>query len=397
MSLKVPKEELKARMNRFRERMDDKHPDWELSVFFGNINLYYYTGTIQNSILVIPRNEDPILWVKRSYERALDESEFPLIEEMNSFRDAAKRYHKIPENIYLESEILPVAHYKRFSKYFPSEKVISLDYDAAMVRAVKSQYELSLMKRSGEIHRSTLEESVPDMLSEGMNEVELAVELYAHLVRKGHHGTARFGAFNSEMILGQLGFGESSLYPTYFDGPGGCLGMSPAVPLMGNRERQLKKGDLVFIDIGCGVQGYHTDKTMTYMFKEQIPGEAVKEHYNCVEIQQKVADLLKPGVIPSEIYDTVMSSLEPGFLKDFMGFGTRTVKFLGHGVGLLIDEMPVLARGFDEPLQEGMTFAVEPKKGIKDVGMVGTEDTFIVTTSGGKSITGSHKGLIMIE
>lgn len=397
MNVKVPKEELIARMNRFRDRMNEKHPDWELSVFFGNINLYYFTGTIQNSILVVPREEDPILWVKRSYERAIEESQFPHIEEMNSFRDAAVHYQKIPDTIYIESEILPIAHYQRFSKYFPSKEILSLDYDTAMVRAVKSQYELSLMKRSGVIHQSALEEKVPDMLTEGMNEVDLAVNLYNYLVKEGHQGTTRFGAFNTEMILGQIGFGESSIYPTYFDGPGGCLGMYPAVPLLGNRERRLKKGDLVFVDIGCGFLGYHTDKTMTYVFKEPLPDDVMDEHYKCVDVEKTLASLLKPGAIPSEIYDTVMESLDDKFLENFMGYGSRKVKFLGHGVGLLIDEIPVLAHGFNEPLEEGMTLALEPKKGIKNVGMVGIEDTFIVTPSGGQSITGNHQGLMLVE
>jgi len=397
MSNIVPRVELNARMDRFRERMDEKHPDWELSVFFGNINLYYFTGTIQNSILVIPRDEEPVLWVKRSYERAVLESEFPMIEEMNSFRDAAKKYPVIPDTIYLETEILPLAHYQRFAKYFPSKEVISLDLDMGMVRAVKSKYELSLMKRAGKIHQLVLEEKVPDMLSEGMNEVEFAVSIYDSLIREGHHGTARIGAFNTEMILGQIGFGESTIYPTYFDGPGGCLGMSPAVPLLGNRERLLKKGDLVFVDVGCGVDGYHTDKTMTYMFREALPDNVIDEHFRCVEVEKTLASYLKPGAIPSEIYDKIMESLDPKFLENFMGFGKRRVKFLGHGIGLLVDEMPVLAHNFNEPLEEGMTIALEPKKGIKGVGMVGIEDTFIVTPSGGQSVTGSNQGLIMIE
>jgi len=73
-----------------------------------------------------------------------------------------------------------------------------------------------------------------------------------------------------------------------------------------------------------------------------------------------------------------------------MGFGKRKVKFLGHGIGLQVDEMPVIAEGFNEPLKEGMVLALEPKKGIENVGMVGIENTFIVTGQGGKCITGDN-------
>jgi Xaa-Pro aminopeptidase len=106
--------------------------------------------------------------------------------------------------------------------------------------------------------------------------------------------------------------------------------------------------------------------------------------------------MLKPGAIPSEIYKKIMSDLEPEFLQNFMGYGRRKVKFLGHGVGLLIDELPVIAEGFNEPLQEGMAFALEPKKGIENIGMVGVENTFLVTPEGGKCITGTNSGLIPV-
>ncbi|WP_255297386.1 M24 family metallopeptidase [Anaerophaga thermohalophila] len=73
------------------------------------------------------------------------------------------------------------------------------------------------------------------------------------------------------------------------------------------------------------------------------------------------------------------------------------MKFLGHGIGLTVDELPVLAKGFKTPLEENMVFAVEPKKGIDGVGMVGIENTFVVTPAGGRCITGDNPGLIMVE
>lgn len=172
--------------------------------------------------------------------------------------------------------------------------------------------------------------------------------------------------------------------------------MSPAVPLIGSRDRKLRKGDLVFIDVGCEVEGYNTDKTTTYMFGSSLPQFAIDAHDKCVAIQNEAASMLKPGAIPSEIYTTIMNKLDSEFLKNFMGFGNRKVKFLGHGVGLLIDESPVIAKGFDELLLEGMVIALEPKKGIENLGMVGIENTFIVTAKGGECITGDNPGLIPV-
>jgi Xaa-Pro aminopeptidase len=252
------------------------------------------------------------------------------------------------------------------------------------------------MEQAGEIHRRVLEERVPKMLKEGISEADFAAELFPILIAEGHHGIARFGMFGTEIALGQIGFGEGSLYPTYFNGPSGNYGLSPAVPLLGSRKRKLKKGDLVFVDIGCGVDGYHTDKTMTYMFGQALPDEVQDIHAKCVHIEHEIATMLKPGAVPSQIYKTIMQKLDPDFLNNFMGFGSRKVRFLGHGIGLVIDEAPVIAEGSDEPLQEGMAFAIEPKKGIKDIGMVGIENTFFVTPNGGRCVTGESRGLIPI-
>lgn len=252
------------------------------------------------------------------------------------------------------------------------------------------------MRQSGKIHQHVLEERVPEILKEGISETELATQLYSAMVEEGHHGIARFGMFDTEMLIGHIAFGESSIYPTYFNGPGGNYGLSPAVPMLGNRDRKLKKGDLVFIDIGCGVDGYHTDKTMTYMFGKPLPEYVLRTQQQCIEVEHKLASMLIPGAIPSEIYTNVMESLEPEFIENFMGYGNRQVKFLGHGIGLTIDELPIIAKGFDEPIVENMVFALEPKKGIKDIGMVGIENTFIVTLNGGQCITGDHPGLIRV-
>lgn len=393
---KVPSTELKNRMMQFRKQMDKSNPKWEIAVIFSKINLYYFTGTMQDGMLIIPRNDDATFWVRRSYERALDESLFGKIEHMNSFRDAAKGMDNIPDTVYLETETVPLALYQRFQKHFPFKNINPVDIHIAAVRSIKSEYELQLMRKAGKIHQHVLEDIVPEMLVEGMSEAELAAELFKVMIEEGHDGVTRFGMFDTEIVLGHIGFGESSIYPSYFDGASGTYGLSPAVPLLGSRKQKLKKSDMVYIDTGCGVEGYNTDKTMTYMFGRGLPQYAIDAHNKCVEIQNEIAGMLKPGALPSEIYQTIMDNLDKDFLENFMGFGSRKVKFLGHGIGLLIYELPVIAERFNEPLQEGMVFAVEPKKGIKNIGMVGIENTFIITPNGGECITGDNPGLIQV-
>jgi Xaa-Pro aminopeptidase len=393
---KVPAGELKDRLGRFRARMREDCPDWEMAAILGRINLYYFTGTLQDGLLLIPADGDPVFWVRRSYERALDESLFPWIRPMSGFRDAARETGVVPDRIYMETELVPIALLERFRKHFPVTIVHSLDSQVMRVRAVKSAFELSLMERAGAIHQRVLEEYVPEMLQEGMTEAALGSGLYSVMVEEGHQGIVRFGSFNTEIEVGQIGFGENSLYPTCFNGPGGCAGLCPAAPVLGSRDRKLRRGDLVFIDNACGVEGYQTDKTMTYMFGRPLPDEAIEIHRRCVEIQDRMARLLKPGSPASSIYAGAMEDLAPEFLENFMGYGKRRANFLGHGVGLVVDEPPVIAPGFDDLLEEGMTIALEPKKGIPGIGMVGIENTFLVTRQGGRSLTGDSPGLLLV-
>ncbi len=396
MNKQVPLSELSQRLQRFQEQMTLSHPDWEMAVVFSKINLLYFTGSMPEGMLLIERGKSAILWARRSYERALDESLFPSIRPMESYREVAAAYPHLPKAVYLETEFVPLAMYQRFHKHFPFSEFKSLDFQLAMTRAVKSPWELGFMEQAGAIHKRVLEVRVPEILREGMSELELAGDLYQIMLEEGHQGVARFNMFDTEMMVGQIAFGESSLYPTNFNGPGGNYGMGPANPGLGSRERRLKKGELVFVDMGLGVNGYHSDKTMVYQFGGSQPDEVLDVHRQCVDLQLEIAALLKPGNVPSAIYETVMAGLSPQFLENFMGFGPRKVKFLGHGIGLTVDELPVLAKGFDEPLQASMVFAVEPKKGLAGIGMVGIENTFVVSPNGGRCITGDHPGMMLV-
>lgn len=397
MDKDITKRELEDRLGRFCSAMDNTYPDWDTAVIFSRVNQYYFSGTMQDGMLVIKRSRELSYFARRSFQRAKKES--PLADRvfsMDSYRDVVPFIGPDMGNTFLETEIVTLGMIKRLKKYFNMAQVNSLDRLILNVRSEKSSYELEWIRYSGKQHEDLLLNVVPTLLEEGKTEADFVAEIYEKMVKHGHHGVSRFSMFQTEMVVGQVGFGESSLYPTSFDGPGGAYGMYPAVPIIGSRERKLKKGDLVFVDIGFGMNGYHSDKTQVFMFGAKPTAEVVKAHKSCIEVQTRLAELLKPGAIPSEIYTSVMDQLTDDFRTNFMGFGERQVKFFGHGVGLHIDELPVIAKGFDEPLAENMVIALEPKKGIPNVGMVGVEDTYIVTPDGGSCITGGGREIIIV-
>ncbi len=392
-------QELQSRINKLYQKLKAYDDNWDYIFISSKVNQYYFTSTMQSGVLVITNAGDFYYFVRRSLERAMLECPFKdHIYPMQSYKDIVNMLPKNTRKIYIEADATTYSTLERMGKYFDVslEQLASIDNTIQKVRAVKSSYELQCMEESGRQHKILLEDIVPSLLYVGMNEAELCAKMYEKMIALGYHGVSRFGAFQTEIMVGQMGFGENSIYPTSFDGPGGMKGMSAAVPLVGDKNRLLKVGDLVFVDVGYGYQGYHTDRTQIYSFAVPPAQKATQFHEQCLQIQKELAAKLKPGAIPSEIYADVMKDLDEDFLRGFMGATSDKVKFLGHGIGLQVDEYPVIAKGFNDPLEENMALALEPKVGIVGAGIVGVEDTYVVTPTGGKCITGGEKSILVL-
>jgi Xaa-Pro aminopeptidase len=389
-------QELEQRRAKFTAIMHARFPNWDTAVIIGNVNQYYFTGTIQNGILFIYKDGSCLYGVRRSYERAKMESPLKEIMQIAGYRDIADCGGWLG-NVYIEGDTMPLAVLERLKKYFTMTSVNFLDTIIRTVRSVKSPYELHWLKQSGEQHRILMEERIPTLLRDGISEAELTGEIVNQMHQLGYHGRARFHQTQVEMGAGQVSFGINSLYPSSFDGPDGGKGGGPANPLSGGGDRKLKPGDMVFIDTGFGIKGYHTDKTQVYMVGAEPPEKLLAAQRLCLDILNRAASRLKPGEIPSQIYQDIISGLSEPELDSFMGVDNKhRVKFLGHGVGLTIDELPVIAKGFDEPLEENMVIALEPKKGVPGIGMAGVEATYLVKAGGGQCITGGGGEIIRI-
>jgi Xaa-Pro aminopeptidase len=406
-------EELRGRRKRLCEAMTRRYPGWGAAIFIEPVNQYYLTGTIQDGALFVIKDEAApggsrlLFGVRRSYERARVES--PLFRAggadretliaINSYRDIAEKTGADLGPAYIEGDTLGAAALERLRKYFPASFDAPRFLDAVIrgVRSVKSEAELDLMRQSGAAHRVLLEERVPALLRDRMSEAEFMGEIRAAMSALGYQGITRFHQSRTEMGLGQIGFGTNALSPSLFDGPGGARGNGAAAPMSGDASRLLAKGDAVFVDIGFGIGGYHTDKTQIYFFGAPPPSEFIRAHRFCMEIQKRLAARLVPGEKPSKIYEDCVNALSGGERDYFMGVdNAHRVKFLGHGVGLCIDELPVIAAGFDEPLEENMTLALEPKKGVPGLGLAGVEDTYRVRAGGGECLTGGGREPIVV-
>lgn len=392
---KIPQDELTSRMNRFIAAMDKTYPDWEMCAIVGDVNMYYFTGTICDGVLFFERGKEATLWVRKSYERAILESEFQNIRQMSSFRDVASHVGSLPDTLYLDMSKATLEWYGILSRHMKFDKVLPVDNVILNVRAIKSPFEIDIMSRAGKIADRLFREEFPSLLRAGMSEAELGTKIFSLFIENGYHGVSRFAMRNTDVIIGHIGFTDSPLYPSVFNGASGVVGLCPAAAVLGSRDIFLKEGDLVYIDLCFGIDGYNTDKTLIYSFKNPQPDFVNDAHNHCLELQKQTVSMMNAGEKPSDIYNTVCQSVKPEFRDRFMGATGRTVPFIGHGVGLYVDEFPVLANGFDQPLQCGMTIAVEPKIGIDGVGIVGNENTYLITESGAVSLTGESQEIIL--
>ena len=384
----VPASELETRLERFRRAMDAEHPGWEMAAVNHKVAMYYFTGTIQEGVLLI-RPQDAVFWVRRSFERACNESHFSDIRPMHSFREAAAFYGSAPKVMYVETKKATLDWERMLHKYFAFEELGSFDSVLQDLRMVKSEYELKQMEQSGAIHETVLDIVAPKLIHGGISEAQLAIALYSEMVQRGSHGTARFNQALGEEAVGIASFGKSGLVRTGFDGPGGTDGTCIAVQSIGNAFRKLQPGRLVYLDIPCGFDGYHTDKTVVYYYgdlaKDEQSKHLMEAQQRCLELEQEVVRRMVPGEPIENLYLRTMDKFDNIYGDAFMNGG----KFLGHSIGLVMDEAPAIAKGFKQSLQPGMTFAVEPKIALPGLGMVGTENTYVVTENGARSLTGS--------
>jgi Xaa-Pro dipeptidase len=369
---------------------------FDTAIIISRVNQYYYTGTMQDGVLVLRKDGTVAFFVRKSFDRAKLESPLSVLYRIATYKDMLAFLPQDLGSVFFETETVPIATLERMKKYFTFDELLPLDRLLTQVRSVKTEYELEIITESGRQHNRILCEVVPDLLKEGMSEMDFAADLYACMLKQGHHGVSRFSMFQMEMIIGQIGFGVSSIYPTNFDGPGGMLGLGPAVPILGSRDRFLAKGDIVFADVGYGVLGYHSDKTQVYSFGKLPEPHVAATHAACRNVLDKAVGMLNVGALPSDIYEDCMGHLPPELSRHFMGYGQDGVKFLGHGVGLYIDEMPVIASGNKMPLEENMVIALEPKCGIEGIGMVGVEETFVVKRSGAVCVTGGAQDIMVL-
>ena len=399
----IPAHELASRWDRCKKLLQQFIPQAQGLLVFSRLNIYYFSGSFASGVFWLPLSGKPVLFCRRGEKRAKIESPINHIYPFKSYSDIetilSDLGFSLPKLVAAEMNGLSWALSNSLTKHLSTHRFVPADKIIGMSRAKKSEWELNIIREAGSRHAKCLTELLPPFLHDGISELEISHKISELFFSEGHLGILRMESYGEEVFLGHISVGDSANYPSVFNGPVGLRGVHPATPYMGSAAVNWTKGKPLTIDNGFTLAGYMTDKTQVYWLgdRENMPVNALKAHNFCIDLQDQVAKLLRPGTLPSEIWNHCLAKVEHSEWSDgFMGLGENKVFFIGHGIGLAIDEYPALASGFDLPLEEGMTLAVEPKIGIPSFGMVGVENTFEVTTDGGKCLTGENFDIITI-
>lgn len=345
-------------------------------------DLFYFSGTGQNAHLFIPAEGEPTLVVKKSFTRARQESALDRIlpfEGWDNLVAVIAEKVQTGAKIGLESDVLPANLYFRYQKMLSDYKVGDISSLIRQIRAIKSVYEIGLIQQAALIGEAVLNHA-REIIREGLSEVELAGQLECHARALGHQGAVRMRGFNQELYFGHIMSGESAAAISFFDGPTGGAGLNPSYP-QGAGKTTIRRNEPVLVDFVSVTGGYMVDQTRIFCLGE--PPLHLQEAYGqALLIRDTLAEMGKPGIPGSALYlRAEQMAAEAGLDNHFMGY-TEKVNFVGHGVGIELDELPVIARGLDQPLEEGMVFALEPKFIFPGEGVVGIEDTFVVKEKG---------------
>ncbi len=382
----VPAAELQRRIVRLQEVLREQ--DLDAALLQQNADLYYYAGTVQQSYLYVPAEGQPTLFVRKVVARARRESALGAVVALASVRDLPAgiedRYGSLPARLGLELDVLPVLRFRRLEDLFPKAALEDVGRAVVRHRAVKSAWEI---ERIGAAARVADEVSrlLPDLLEEGLTEVEFAGRVEAEARRLGHEGFIRMRGFNQEMFYGQLLTGLSGCVPSYLDTPLAGAGLSPSVA-QGPSFRRIGRGEPVVFDFVPVRDGYMADFTRMYSLGP-LDAELLRAHDAALRVQEAATVAARPGTPCSVVWDAAReAAAEAGLAAHFMGHGVGQVPYVGHGVGIELDELPVLT-GSRLVLEPGMVFALEPKFVLPGIGAVGVENTWVVTGDGVERLT----------
>ena len=357
-----------------------------------NANTYYFTGRVFSGWAYIPAQGDPVWFVRRPVD--LDGERVVYVrkpEEITSWLEANGM--PLPGCIGMELDIISYAQATRLRKVFAGAEICDCTNAIRQARSVKTEMEIEMVRRSGGKHTEVYRR-IPSLFSLGMTDFELEVAIENLSRLEGSLGQFRISGQSMEFFMGNVLAGENADEPSPYDFAMGGKGMDPSLPV-GASGAEIHRGETVMVDVNGNYTGYMTDMTRVFAV-DTVPELAHMAHQCSIDIHRMFQREAVPGAEAAALYEKALAMVrERGLEKYYMGH-RQHAGFIGHGVGIEINEWPVIAPRSRQILEEGNVIALEPKFVIPKTGAVGVENTYVIRRDGAERLTDAPEEIISL-
>lgn len=348
-----------------------------------NANLLALCGRVYAGYAWIPAEGEPVWFVRRPVELGGDNVVY-IHKPENIPAYLSEASLKTGDTVGLEYDITAYSAVLRLMGLFPDSKTVNASGILRQWRSVKTPVQAELMRQSGVKHAEVYKR-VPGLYRMGMTDHELQVEIERLSRLEGCLGVFRISGPSMELFMGNVISGKNADNPTPYDFAMGGAGLDPSLPV-GADGVEILENTTVMVDLNGNFTGYMTDMTRVFSLGK-IPQLAMDAHQCSIDICHAFMKEARPGTAAKDLYAMAEEMVRERSLERYFMGHRQHAGFVGHGIGIEVNELPVIAPRSRDILQEGNTIALEPKFVIPEVGAVGVENTYLVTGDGAECLT----------
>jgi Xaa-Pro aminopeptidase len=357
-----------ARLAKLQKTVRDHGLDALLITHLPNIHyLIGYTGS--NGMLVVPAQGKPHFFTDFRYKYQVKievaGAKISIVDREKQLLDAfvEKQLFGDFDAVGFEEYRCPYHVYDFLRKKFRHLKLVPKREMVESMTMVKTDDEIGAIRKAVAIGDEVFAKVV-DMIKPGVAEREIAAEISYHTRKFGAEGDA------FEVIV--------------------ASGERTALPHGRATDKKIKKGEMVTLDFGCRYKGFNSDMTRTVAVGK-VPTE-LQKIYEIVRVaQQRAIERAKPGMNGREL---------DNIARDYItlhGYGSKFGHSTGHGLGIEVHEIPMIAqRGERFLLEPGQIITIEPGIYVEGVGGVRIEDDVLITNDGVEVLNKSPKELLVL-
>lgn len=387
----LPLYEADSRLKRVQQTITEMEA--EACIITSPVNQYWLCGFIFDGFMFLFPEGDPILFVKRPSNIADERAR--QIRKPEQIPDMLREIGiSLPKRILVEADQLSFSAATRLQAALGMPEMKNVSGEVRKIRSVKSEYELEQMRESARIH-TYVYELIPSLYREGMTDLELQIEIERQMRLHGSVGIFRSFGENMEIFMGSMLAGDNAQAASPYDYALGGAGISPLLPL-GANGTLLAPGTTLMVDMAGNYRPWMDDMTRTFAI-EHAPDIAYKAHQVSIDIHNAIIKNFRAEALCSELYLLAEEMVNQNGLAPYFMGTVQQARFVGHGVGLEINEPPVLTPRSREVLEPGMAFALEPKFVLPGIGAVGIENTYVVHESGLEKITLCQEAMMVLS